>query len=325
MSEADFIGEKHIKSLPVKAIDAMLSLLGPLVLNVAQRIGPECPDNFSVREVLTNSPLIKEPTTIFFMSDLHIGPHYTDVLALEEMFHRLEIEMQQTPGKNILILGGDDVSETFGPRYPATTREEHTQYCKKLVSLKANIPNLDIYAVGGNHDYQHPLRDRFYQERTDAGVINIEDHILPLQQLGIQIMGLPDCSAQPPYYQQNRHNLLATILDPNLFIIAVAHDPSVYSNNRNTPLSLPEESVLLSGHTHRGQHPDNPFLGRLLNRLAVVALGIPQDYLKPEQIGPNGELVIISSGAGRTNISQWRTLPPEIIKLSLTPSSSVTN
>lgn len=317
-------GTEPEKSLPVIAIDTILSFLGPIVLNVAQKIGPECPDSFSIREVHVNSPLITSPTTIFFMSDLHIGAHYTDELALRGLFHKLETEMRQTPQEKILILGGDDVTEAFGPKYPATTEREHTQYCDELASLKAHVPGLTIYAVGGNHDFQHPMRDLFDQDRTNEGVINVRDNILPLQHLGIQIMGLPDYSTEPSYYQQNRHNGLTASLDLNLFTVAIAHDPSVYSNNLNTPLYLPENSVLISGHTHRGQHLDNRLLGQLLNQVAVVTLGIPRNYLKPEQQGPNGERILISSGIGRTNISQWRTLPPEIIKLLLIPSSFVT-
>lgn len=314
------------KSLQVRAklINTLLPFLGHLVLRTAQRIGPECPDNFSIREVCINSPQVKEPVAIFFMSDLHIGAHYTDPLALKGLFYKLEVEMQQTPGKKMLILGGDDVSEAFGFQYPATTEREHTQYCKELASLKAFVPDLKIYAVHGNHDYQHPAYYQFKQKITDAGVVGIEGEILPFPSLGIQIMGLPDYSTQRSHYKQNKHNELATGLDQNLFTIAVAHDPSVYNNKHNLPISLPESSILISGHTHRGQHPNNRFLGQLLNHVAVTTLGIPPNYLEPEQTGPSGELVLISSGIGRTNISQWRTLPPEIIKLLLTPSSSVT-
>ncbi len=317
-------GVEYKKSRSGRITDATLLFLGHLVLNVAQRIGPECPDSFSFREVHINSPLIKSPTTIFFMSDLHIGAHYTDGLALGGLFYELESEMRQTPHEKILILGGDDVTEAFGPQHPATTEREHTQYCDEIASLKARIPDLTIYTVGGNHDFQHPLCNLFHEEKSIAGVIDTEGKIKPLPHLGIQIMGLPDYSTNPSYYEQNNHNRLATGLDPNLFTIAIAHDPSVYNNNRNTPLSLNANSVLLSGHTHRGQHPSNILLDQLLNRVAVTTLGIPPNYLQPEQPGPNGERILISSGIGRTKLSQWRTLPPEIIKLLLIPSSFVT-
>ncbi|HEV2127816.1 MAG TPA: metallophosphoesterase [Thermomicrobiales bacterium] len=222
--------------------------------------------------------------TIAFVSDTHIGPHFrTDDL-------RPAIEMLRRAQPDILLLGGDYVSES--PRFIDPSVDA-------LLDMAATA-RFGTWAILGNHDLANTpervvealeragiptlINDAAHAEtdRGDLWIVGIDDALLGEPDLKAAFSGIP---ADAP-------------------VVAMWHEPDVAED------MLPFDPLfMLSGHTHGGQ----------IRIPGLVDAAVPR-LGKRYPLGRyevQGMPLYVSSGVGMYRPPVRFNCPPEVVIITL--------
>lgn len=214
------------------------SLLIPLVLTIIVMIGGYVQIKDVVRQeytVYTSKVIPQEGYKVAMISDLHLG-NAMDCDELSECVQRINSE-----SPDIFVLCGDLVDNS-------TSKEEALKLWSVLAGVKTKY---GIYYVYGNHDRSCFGRnsgftgEEYEKAITDAGIIILEDDVLPLTE-DLTLIGRGDagwgsstrCSSE----------VLAAQADKNTFLLLLDHQPIELEKEASLGYDLQ-----LSGHTHGGQ------------------------------------------------------------------------
>jgi len=208
------------------------------------------------------------------------------------------VERMKAENGDLVLLLGDYVSN----RVISTRFIDPHDTAPLLGRLDAPM---GVYAVLGNHDWwwDGPEMRRLLSEQ---GITVLEDAAARVGtgSRSLWIAGLSDPVTQD-------HDLAATLSqsDGSAPLLLLTHTPDIFPD-------VPAEVALtLAGHTHGGQ-VDLPFLGRLI---------VPSRYgerFAKGLIEEAGRRLFVTSGIGTAYIPVRFRVPPEIVVLTLTPSSN---
>ncbi|SES25414.1 hypothetical protein SAMN04487944_12815 [Gracilibacillus ureilyticus] len=185
--------------------------------------------NFFKVETITveTEKLAKDQSlTILQISDVHnkVFGEQNDEL-LEEVFEL---------NPDIIVLTGDLIDRN-------TDNLDDMFY---LADLLANM-NPQTFYVSGNHEWDNPLREQFFEglSERDVQIIDNENQVLDVHGKTIQMAGVADPSTE--------HDKLDEAIDglsDQYFTVLLSHAPDMIETN------YPDEiDLILSGHTHGGQ------------------------------------------------------------------------
>lgn len=286
--------------------------LGHLAGNERTQYGPD------YLRLVIDSPHIFGPADVFFLSDFHLGPHFANQKFIHQTFCQLSERIARA-ALPMVILGGDFVDERL-LRFPETPSQDFQNLLAQIATLKATFPDLLVGHVTGNHDPLHTRWETFNNMLTCSGVVSLENGVVNFPDVGLEIIGLPDFktsrsenAAQPDW------DLIQT--PPSGLRIIVAHDPASNKQIARISSSHPDRTIVINGHTHRGQHTRQNLAGKFLRTLGMIGVGFAPQYLNSITYEENAIPAIVSSGIGRSPNSASRTLSPEIVHLLLRPSS----
>jgi uncharacterized protein len=232
---------------------------------------------------------------IALLSDLHVGSPHWGLGRLSSLVKKVNAKKP-----DIILLAGDYlISGIIGGTYIAP---------KEIGPILARLEaSQGVFAVLGNHDWWED-GPGMIMALNKAGITVLENQQLTLTWANqpITLIGVADDSSRSP--DVNR-TLASHIALPNAFIIALTHDPGIYTDIKaNHRLDL-----MLAGHSHGGQ-VNLPFFGRLF---------VPGRASKLWAYGwaktPNGPL-FVTSGIGTSILPVRFRQPPEFVVFTLTPS-----
>lgn len=203
-----------------------------------------------------------DPLTIAFVTDVHIGPHF----SASDLAPTINALRQIQP--DVVLFGGDFVSES--PRY---LRE-----LEAPLQEMAATASLGCWGIWGNHDLANirervapvlersgvrMLRNTSAQLRDDLWLVGIDDVLLGQADIPVAFANVPE----------------------NARVIALWHEPDLAER-----IASYRPIVMLSGHTHGGQ-ARLPIIGAL----ATPSLG--KRYVDGAY-NVNGMLLYVSRGIG---------------------------
>lgn len=222
--------------------------------------------------------------TIGFVSDLHVGPHFTkdDAARITRMLRRAK--------PDIILFGGDFISES--PRFL-----EHVQ--DPLQDMVATA-QYGAWGVLGNHDIAN-IRERVAEAIEPTGIrilknesVRIDTHLGPLWIAGIDDVLL------------GKSDLRATFagVPADAPCIAIWHEPDrVEQAEPYGPI------LMLSGHSHGGQ-VKLPFLG------PIAAPSLGKKYVSGRYT--IGDMTLfVSNGIGMYRPPVRFNVPPELVLIHL--------
>ncbi len=201
-------------------ISVFTAIIGTVVACYARFIEPK---RLEVTELDLASG--ENPLTIAFVTDMHIGPHFTaaDLVPTIRALENLQ--------PDIVLFGGDFISES--PRY---LRELEPPLTRITATAR-----LGSWGIWGNHDVAniksrmepvlersgiHMLSNEAVQLRDDLWVVGVDDVLLGKSDLESAFAQVPDGAR----------------------VIAIWHEPD--RAERMVPY---KPVIMLSGHTHGGQ------------------------------------------------------------------------
>jgi predicted MPP superfamily phosphohydrolase len=230
---------------------------------------------------------------VAFLSDFHTGSHSGDVARLERI-----VEEARTFNPDLVLFGGDFVNlQLFGggrvpPQVIAAVLERLGAPCGR-------------FAVLGNHDYIYGAEDiAAALHRHGIAVLDHERRAVAFENANFDILGIPDARVQGP-----RSREVLSALSPTRPTIVLAHDPVWFADVPAGP------HLTLAGHTHGGQ-VRLPVLGVVKNSSEA-----PLRW-SHGLIFERGQYLYVTSGIG-TSIVPWRwRVPPEIVALEVTGTST---
>lgn len=309
--------EKASKPLHHKIVDYILGITGQFLgKTLSHYIGPENPTLLEFQEIKVQSDLITTPQRLIFWSDQHIGEHYTD-----KSRHTLYLEKILKDG-DILVLGGDVLTESFGENYQESSVESRAQFLQNIQWLIEQHPGINIWSIPGNHDVLHSKWEVFSNALKSLGVNDISASLISLQN-GTQLICPPDYLSSKDFYN-NPDNLdrMAEALDPVKHTIILGHDPKSHGF---VTKALARAGVLLSevtgvyGHIHGGQINPQTKIERVLQIAGTVALGYNPQHLRPAENLKDGSRIVNSPGTSRTDVSGYRSQPPTVSIIEFNP------
>jgi predicted MPP superfamily phosphohydrolase len=220
------------------------------------------------------------------VSDLHTGaPH------VGERKLRRVVEKVNAAGPDLIALVGDYADPNVflgGPVAPERVAE-------LLAELDAP---LGLFAVLGNHDWQH-YGERVPRALRAAGIEVLENDAVAVERRGevLWVAGLADLRERRPDVTV----ALAMVPDGQA-LIALTHDPDMFPQLRD------RADVTLAGHTHGGQ----------------IGLPLVRRLTAPSRHGYTGGEVregsgymYVSRGVGTAGLPIRFAAPPEIALLTL--------
>ncbi|MGP4042372.1 metallophosphoesterase [Gracilibacillus sp. D59] len=183
---------------------------------------------FKVEELtITTSKLgTNQSFTVLQLTDLHnkqFGNHN------EQLLH----EIEQLDADVIVITGDlidrktDDLKNTF-------------EFVEKLTAI-----NNSVYFVSGNHEWENPLQESFFQGLTAKGIeiIDNQNRFMEIGEIPFQLIGVGDPSTE---HDNLDHAMEGLNKDYVTFLLS--HAPDLSRTSYPDPIDL-----ILSGHTHGGQ------------------------------------------------------------------------
>lgn len=208
---------------------ALVSLIGGVAVALYARfVHPYRPRVNHVMVQLPRAHRHLDGLTIAFVSDTHVGPHFTgaDLTPVVELLQRAE--------PDLVLFGGDYVSES--PRFLEYVRDP-------LKAMAAVSPN-GAYGVLGNHDLSN-IRERVLAMLHEAGITPLQNDAVEIPtRLGpLWVVGIDDALLGRP----NPAEAFATV-PADAPVVALWHEPDLA--RRLEPWS---PMLLLCGHTHGGQ------------------------------------------------------------------------
>ena len=222
--------------------------------------------------------------TIAFVSDTHIGPHFrTDAL-------RPTIEMLRRAKPDILLLGGDYVSES--PRFIDPSVDSLTDM--------AATARFGTWAILGNHDMAN-TPERVVEALEKAGIPTLSNEAARVEtdRGEIWVVGIADALLGEPDLEAAFRDIPA-----DAPVAAMWHEPDVA--DQMVPF---DPLFMLSGHTHGGQVRIPGLVGAAVPRLGKkYPLG--RDDVQ-------GMPLYVSSGIGMYRPPVRFNCPPEVVMITL--------
>ncbi|HEV2065982.1 MAG TPA: metallophosphoesterase [Thermomicrobiales bacterium] len=262
-----------------------LGVLTGIVIAAASRF--VLPFRFRLAHVVVELPRDHRAlagTTIAFVTDTHIGPHFTrdHIAPVVSMLERVK--------PDIILFGGDYISES--PRY--------MEHVAPVIGAIARTARDGSWGILGNHDLSN-IRHRIVGPleaegvrmlSNDAACVTLSGGQLWIAGLDDAILGKPDLDAT---FSQ---------IPPGAMTILLWHEPDLAEDAaRYAP------HLQLSGHSHGGQ-VRLPFLGEL----SAPVLG--RRFVQGRyQIG---EMILyVSNGVGMYRPPVRFNCPPEVTLIHL--------
>lgn len=214
---------------------------------------------------------------IILISDLHIGN------LRGENFIKRVVSMINSENPDFLFISGDLIE---GSSFP---------YKKWLSNLESINPKIKIFYVEGNHE-KYNLEYDLFREGIPGNIINITDKKIITE--GAQLIGLHHEEKENSEETLARLNNLG--YEKNKPSIILIHDP------KNTDILLKENSSLvLSGHTHKGQFFPFTWLIEYMYKKYAYGINVVDDSVSiissgigtsmiPLRLGTKSEMVIIN-------------------------------
>ena len=224
-----------------------------------------------------------------FFTDTHFGEDkpVDSAKQLAERINRLE--------PDLVIFGGDLLDN-----YARDWEQLDLELLREQLS-GINAPD-GKYAVWGNHDWGGGAA-RIYQEFMEScGFQVLKNESLLLEKYQIQILGYDDyltgdLEGQLPYFAEG------------VFPLLVAHEPYT----AELLFNLPEQALMLSGHTHGGQ-VGIPWIARQI--LPPGSGGFVRGMYALDETEESAR-VYVSSGIGTTRLPLRLLSLPEIVCIDL--------
>lgn len=207
----------------------------------------------------TNETLGLHRLTIAFVADLHIGRN----VGIEEMRNMTDRINAIDP--DLVLIGGD----IFDSSYELIENPDEI-----IAILKEIRSKYGTYGVYGNHDVDEILiagfaatsREQAFRSKKmdqflrDAGIVMVEDSVIPIVDGNINLAGRKDRlkSGDGTGKQMPVSQLLAK-QDQTKLLIVLEHEP-----NDLKELSEVGADLILAGHTHDGQMFPFNLTGRLM-------------------------------------------------------------
>jgi predicted MPP superfamily phosphohydrolase len=250
------------------------------------------PRRLVIRREAFTIPHLRESVVVALISDVHVGSPAFGVERVRE----IAAEVRALKPDVILIAGDFLITGVLGGTYVGPA-----DCVKALAPLQAP---LGVYAVLGNHDWWSREGPQLLESLESAGINVLENESFEARPGSLWIAGLADKWTRTPRIDQ----ALAGIPE-NAPILLLSHTPDIFPG---VPARV---SLTLAGHTHGGQ-VWLPLIG---------APVVPSDYgerYAQGHIVEDGRHLYVTSGLG-TSILPFRFgVPPEIVLLTLTSTSS---
>ena len=225
---------------------------------------------------------VSEGTVVFF-SDTHFGRYYNE--------DRLDRIVTQINGQNpdIVIFGGDLIDNYNRDRSYLDTQ-----------ALIEGLSKIDArygkFAVYGNHDYGGGAEQIYTQIMEESGFTILKNDTVQITEMNLQITGYDDLLfGTTPSGDYD--------LSGGRFSLIVSHEPDTADD-----ISIPEDAVMVSGHSHGGQITI-PFLTEF-----YLPDGATK-YLRGwyDNLGKNSNIsLLVSRGIGVTGLPFRFLSSPEI-------------
>lgn len=226
---------------------------------------------------LHNAPKTWHGRTAVFLSDTHFG------LMNHKHFAEKVITAIQSINPDLVFHGGDFYDG------PSINTAPITDAWKKLTQTTP------VFYTSGNHELYGPY-ETFITSIRDAGVTVLLNESVVHD--GVQIMGI---TYQKKGADKKVRTVLETIAtDPTLPLILINHPPTFHA-----PAFEKGVSLMLSGHTHRGQFSPIGMLTRLIYKkynygkhsfktmAAITSRGVGTAG-PPMRLGNPPELIVIT-------------------------------
>ena len=269
----------------ILGIAGLLSIIcGVAVALYARLVAPYRP---RVRHVIAQLPRAHrhlDGTTIAFVSDTHIGPHFTR----EDLAPTIRL-LRET-NADLIVFGGDYISES--PRFLAYAVDP----LREMASLSPN----GAYGILGNHDLSN-IRSRIVATMEQAGITPLVNDAVEVttDHGSFWLVGIDDALLGKPDLKQAFAKVPA-----DAPVIATWHEPDLAE--RIEPYG---PFLLLAGHTHGGQ-VRLPLVGPL----ALPVMG--RTYISGRyKIGDM--TMLVSNGIGMYRPPVRLNCPPEILLVRL--------
>jgi hypothetical protein len=234
-----------------------------------------------IEVVLPALPKAHNPTTIIYVSDVHLG------LIIHERRLATFVEKINAEHPDLIIIGGDLVDESV---------ERLNGMPETLAKLKAP---LGVFAVLGNHEF-YAGADKAVAFMESAGIRVLRDEVATVPGV-VNLVGIDDPTALT--FGKKKEASVPALMkerDPGLPTILLFHPPIRVKEYSTTGVDL-----MLSGHTHHGQmFPINFITG-------MVYL---EDY-GYRRVGPMQ--LNVSCGLGTWGPPARVFTHPEIVKITL--------
>ncbi|MDR2097544.1 MAG: metallophosphoesterase [Spirochaetaceae bacterium] len=237
-----------------------------------------------------------QTVVITLISDLHSDIYGKDQSPLLQRIY--------SDSPDIIVLSGDiydDVAPRLGTRL-------------LLAGIKQNLPQIPVFYVTGNHEYDGGESGDIVKEISDFGVTVLSDDYAEIEVKGVRIViaGIEDPNKKfwDPFYDRafaDGQFKKASTLDA--YKILVCHRPEIVKYYTEYKFDL-----VLSGHTHGGQARLPPLINgfyapgqglfpkysggvyKIENTLLVVSRGLTTRHPRLPRIFNPPELVVIRLG-----------------------------
>lgn len=250
------------------------------------------PGMLVVRHLRMELPGWQSDLRIAVLSDLHVGsPH----VGLDKL--RTIVERTNAENPALVVLLGDFV--IGGPNRGGGIRGggfvEPEPIAEELKKLRAP---LGVYAVLGNHDWWYD-GERVGNALTDAGIPVLENRAVHVGH--IWLAGIADLWTRDPDVAGTLGQVRGE--EP---VVLITHNPDIF------PEVPPRVSLTLAAHTHGGQ-VNLPLIGRVVttSRLGYTA----------GEFVEQGRHLFVTTGIGTSIVPVRLGVPPEIVILTVGPSS----
>lgn len=236
---------------------------------------------------------LEQPITCVVLSDVHLGSQSRDLDRLDAIVGEIRAR-----SFDVLLLPGDFINmQVFGGGRirPGTIAE--------ILSPLARMA--PAVAVLGNHDAEYG-RPHVAAALEAQGITVLFNAWTVCETQGgpLHIAGLEDHSTGEPDIAKALDGIPATAST-----LVLAHDPASFASVPHGPIAT------ICGHTHGGQIR-LPFFGAVVN-----ASDAPMAWTHGH-IVQHGRHLVVSAGLGSSGLPFRLNCPPEIVSLTLEPSTS---
>lgn len=225
---------------------------------------------------------------IVFFSDTHFGELY-DLRKLEKIVRKINEQ-----DADIVIFGGD-----FFDNYARDRSLLDLEYAgEQLAKIEAKQGK---FAVFGNHDYGGGAVRIYEDVMTSGGFTVLNDESRFVEGCNLRVVGFDDLLMGHTEKELYR-------LKSEGFNLVISHEPDVADS-----VTLPENGVMLSGHSHGGQVT----LPYITERLVPIG---SKKYIRGEyeSLGQSENITLfVSVGIGTTQLPYRFLTVPEIVTLRL--------